>query len=303
MKRFNRGVKAGFSIKFCLPMTAALILQLPAQAQSYSYLPYALGSTLFYGLRWLAPMGTGYASPLWYGGNIFRQSTRGLGGNGYNGYSAYGNPNFGAINNDEDAGSPNVIRYGPPAVSGSNSSASQNQNSGSATQPAWNPNSGRFPPYYMPAAANPALFQPTTAPQAYLSGSTPGTVAYGTPMSAPHGMVGQPLGAPYQPGGTSGGSKHASESSGISHGHGKNGEAPLAVSFLNSINADYDGDIRKALANPGTRSWAQCLGVLPKGHKATTLTDSRANSINAVLHDDSLDPVSKLDTLKILLKQ
>src|SRR5277367_5262269 len=200
MKQLNGG-KAGISIKIFVPVAAAILLQLPvqipAQAQSYSYLPFALGSTLFYGLRYMG-MGyssygmSGYSNPMWYGGNILGRSTRGMGGNSYNGYSPYGNPNFGAVNNDEqpaDTLNPNVIRYGPPVISGSNSgsnsASNQNQNS---NQPLWTPNSGRFPPYFMPA--NPALSQPTTAaPPAYAAGTSPVPLAYGGAPMAPNGIA------------------------------------------------------------------------------------------------------------------
>jgi hypothetical protein len=75
----------------------------PANAQSYSYLPWALGSSLLYPLRYLgysAYGNSGYGNPAWYAGSILQRATRGVGGYGYNGYSPYGNPNFANANSN-----------------------------------------------------------------------------------------------------------------------------------------------------------------------------------------------------------
>ncbi len=73
------------------------------------------------------------------------------------------------------------------------------------------------------------------------------------------------------------------------------------MAFINNVNSEYNGDIRKALANPSSRAWAESLGLSFKGNNKFAISDERSGIIERVLKDNSLDAVSKLNTVKILL--
>jgi hypothetical protein len=79
---------------------------------------------------------------------------------------------------------------------------------------------------------------------------------------------------------------------------------PLAEGFINHLNTNYQGDMSKALGNQDTRSWARAMGIIgddvPDG---SHLSKDRLEVIDKLLKDNSLDPVSKLDTMRILLKK
>ncbi len=60
----------------------------------------------------------------------------------------------------------------------------------------------------------------------------------------------------------------------------------------------------KALGNPDTRSWAKAMGIIGDDvQDGSHLSSDRVEVIGKLLKDSTLDPVSKLDTMRILLKK
>jgi len=80
------------------------------------------------------------------------------------------------------------------------------------------------------------------------------------------------------------------------------GPAPLAAGFVNEVNSKFDGDISKALFDAPTRGYAKALGLVDgETIFSADLSQQRVGLIKQVLHEPTLDPVSKLNTVKILL--
>lgn len=307
----------------------------PAHAQSYSYLPWALGSSLLYPLRYLgysAYGNSGYGNPLWMGGSLLQRASRGYGGLGYNGYSPYGNPNFANVNNnamiDNSNTNPNVVRYGgiaPQNGSGTGATAPGSTASANSGFPAANPAYGNYSNSNYPAAGQGAPSFTGPAPTVGLP--YPSTQSgYPAPAYNPNGMPNpgnmnnQAFAGGANTSATSrhgknksrkGGSSSTSGSASSAREHSNSGmpaaspavqstaSAPFAMAFINNVNSDYNGDIRKAMANSSTRAWAQSLGI--SINSKTPISDDRAGTIERILKDNGLDPVSKLNTVKILL--
>ena len=81
-------------------------------------------------------------------------------------------------------------------------------------------------------------------------------------------------------------------------------QGPLAAGFINHINANYQGDMSRALSNSDTRSWAKAMGVIePDVIDTSHLSGDRLEVINRMLKDNSLDPMAKLETMRILLRK
>ena len=299
-----------------------------AKAQSYSYLPWALGSSLLYPLRYLgySAFGGGYGNGGYgYGNSMFTSGSllnmnRGYGGMGYNGYSAYGNPNFATVNSNAQGNTStpaNVLKYGalPPNINQNSPAGVNNPTNSGVNGSAANYSNSNYPVPNAPQYNGTQPLQPTASGfPAY----NPGTAMPGQPYNA----AGQPVAGQLLPGGN--------QANGKQHGKGKNHKnkngqsqmqaqsqpytapplaasqaatstAPFAMAFINNVNTEYNGDIRKALANPSSRAWAESLGVSFKGDGKFAISDERSGIIERVLKDNSLDAVSKLNTVKILL--
>ncbi|MCC6980892.1 MAG: hypothetical protein IT343_21410 [Candidatus Melainabacteria bacterium] len=79
--------------------------------------------------------------------------------------------------------------------------------------------------------------------------------------------------------------------------------SPLAAHFIETVNGRFDGDISKALKHSETRNLAEAMGLIDrKGFSAGDLSASRVQAISHIFKDQSLDPASKLDAMKILLR-
>jgi hypothetical protein len=82
------------------------------------------------------------------------------------------------------------------------------------------------------------------------------------------------------------------------------GSAPLAQGFVDHLNNNYQGDIGKALGDNDTRNWAKAMGLFSDGNSDISHVPSdRMEVIGRILKDNSLDPVSKIDTVRILLRK
>jgi hypothetical protein len=79
---------------------------------------------------------------------------------------------------------------------------------------------------------------------------------------------------------------------------------PIADGFVSHLVTKYDGNIQKALGNGDTRNWAKAMGVIEnESHDSSSLSPDRVEVIGRILKDGSLDSVSKVDAVRILLKQ
>lgn len=80
------------------------------------------------------------------------------------------------------------------------------------------------------------------------------------------------------------------------------GPSPFADGFVNTVNNQFNGDISKALFDPGTRGWAKALGMThDDGLFDADLSESRVDVVRKIFRDPSLDPQSKINAAKILL--
>ncbi len=78
---------------------------------------------------------------------------------------------------------------------------------------------------------------------------------------------------------------------------------PLAQGFVAKVNELYDGDISRALFDPNMRGWARCLDLVQDDDIIKLeLSTARVALIQQVLKDQTLDDLSKLDAVKVLLR-
>lgn len=79
--------------------------------------------------------------------------------------------------------------------------------------------------------------------------------------------------------------------------------SPLAAHFIETVNGRFGGDIGKALRHSETRNLAEAMGLIDRqGFSVTSLGQDRIETISRIFKDPSLDPSSKLDAMKILLR-
>lgn len=79
--------------------------------------------------------------------------------------------------------------------------------------------------------------------------------------------------------------------------------APLAAGFVQTVNERFGGDIGKALFDSKTRNWAKTLGLVNDDEVFNAdLSGSRVEIVRGIFRDRSLDPLSKLDAAKIVLR-
>lgn len=81
------------------------------------------------------------------------------------------------------------------------------------------------------------------------------------------------------------------------------GGSPLADGFVDHLVTKYDGHLGNALGNADTRNWAKAMGLIEADHNADSLSPDRIEVMGRILKDSSLDSVSKVDAVRILLKQ
>jgi hypothetical protein len=253
----------------------------PSFAQAAN--PLAIGSSLLQPLRYFSYSpwgGNGQSNPIWWGGKILQQTSRGTGGVGYGGYSPYGNPNFYQINADEHNPNQNpnpnpqqVIRYG---YANPNQFNNQNQQNNGISAFQSSRNGGQnFPP---PNQAN------SQGPDPFL---TPiGGNSNGNNFARP--------GSPRNPTQIGGNNIHGK-------GAKSSKNAPFANSFIDTVNTKYNGDISRAMSDQNTRDMARSLGLINKSQGELNFSEERRGAIGHILHDDTLDTDSKMAALKALL--
>jgi hypothetical protein len=79
--------------------------------------------------------------------------------------------------------------------------------------------------------------------------------------------------------------------------------APLADGFVNHVNTQFGGNIEAALFDPNTRKYAKVLGLVTDDNLfGMDFTGTRVELIKQIFNDNSIDSVSKLGAIKILLQ-
>lgn len=85
-------------------------------------------------------------------------------------------------------------------------------------------------------------------------------------------------------------------------GAGEAPRAPLADGFVNHVNTQFGGNIETALFDPATRKYAKVLGLVSDDNLfGMDFTGTRVELIKQIFNDKSIDSVSKLGAIKILL--
>ncbi len=79
--------------------------------------------------------------------------------------------------------------------------------------------------------------------------------------------------------------------------------SPLADGFVSHLVTKYDGHMGNALTNTDTRNWAKAMGLIDDQHSLEAMPADRIEVMGRILKDSSLDSVSKVDAMRILLKQ
>lgn len=278
--------------KFLSSLTAVLALSLampPAQAQNPYWYLY-MGQSLLYPITrglWLPYMYGPYNSNPFYSMSSILRRNAGMAAQypyvyGYNQYANTGYRNLGMPAGQSVTGviDPATGRTNPNYGNGGNAdslnAASQSATAGSLG----GTNSGAPDPenFYLPGTKTQSLY---ADPNLGASGGTgaSGNAAQGAPPLAP-----QRNALPAEQGARIG--------------------TPIADGFVNHLVTKYDGNIQKALSNGDTRNWAKAMGVIEQeSHDGSTLSPDRVEVIGRILRDNSLDSGSKLDAVRILLKQ
>lgn len=322
-----------------LPLAAsfALLLLTPDMAQAQGYPLWYFGQSLLYpltrGLTGALLYGPYNANPL-YSGSFFMKraasnaiqwpyiygyNPSAYGPTGYRNLGMPANYNYGLSNQD--------MTNPPPDDSLYTQGGQANLPQAYQQPPLHLPDQPYSQPQFLPQGQNPG--QPVPIYDPGVAGQTPMAVNRGKPVPAPQVLKGKkkrkqeeaPAPSPVPttatsdgfapnlmgqtgPGGgalTASATQNYMTSPAVSQVPG--GANPLAQGFIDHLNSKYDGDISKALASPDTRSWAKAMGLTAEGQDGSTLSKERLDVISKVLKDSSLDPVSKLDTLRILLRK
>ncbi|MBP6746438.1 hypothetical protein KA344_14470 [bacterium] len=79
--------------------------------------------------------------------------------------------------------------------------------------------------------------------------------------------------------------------------------SPLADGFVDHLVTKYDGHMGNALNNSDTRNWAKAMGLIDDQHSLEAMPADRIEVMGRILKDSTLDSVSKVDAMRILLKQ
>lgn len=77
---------------------------------------------------------------------------------------------------------------------------------------------------------------------------------------------------------------------------------PFADAFITHVNDKYSGDIGKALSDKQTRNYAEALGLLDKSMKNFDFPADRIELIKKVLQDPDEDSLTKVNTVRMLIK-
>ena len=73
----------------------------------------------------------------------------------------------------------------------------------------------------------------------------------------------------------------------------------MAAGFVEMVNARFEGDIARAMSDPEARAWAKSLGL----NVSTNLNERRVEMIKNILHENTIDSVTKIETITALMRR
>jgi hypothetical protein len=77
---------------------------------------------------------------------------------------------------------------------------------------------------------------------------------------------------------------------------------PFAQAFVDHVNSKFGSDIGRALADRQTRSYAQALGIVGQGAKNLEIPTERVELARRILQDKGEDSLTKVNTIRLLIK-
>lgn len=92
------------------------------------------------------------------------------------------------------------------------------------------------------------------------------------------------------------------DSSKVPAGEASSTKNPFAQAFVDHVNDKYSGDINKALSDKQTRHYAEALGLLDSTARDCELPADRIELIKKILQDPEEDSLSKVNTVRMLIK-
>ncbi len=321
MCRERSGAKAKkSSLGACLALAVGIGLSqtLPAEAYNWAYSPFYWGTAALSSMRYFFPVfGAPYnANPMYSAASMFRTVGRGA-----TMLPPYRYPyQLEQYQDEEPLQDPRdrvrPARTGPDGVdeisyAGWRPSNIPAPQLGSVSQPLYpgytgQPVTPQGIAYGVPQAT--PLMVPQGAPQAVPQGYVPQTglapQAYLQQPAQPI-IIGEQVSAKLEPP-TAPSAKNSSNPHLLAPAPSPlpGSPAPLAAAFITHVNTKYGGNISEALFDPETRSWARVLGLVNHDDMFhADLTDDRIHVISKIFHDPHLDPLSKLDATRILLRK
>lgn len=167
--------------------------------------------------------------------------------------------------------------------------------------PPIDPNTGRrvwLPPPLAPQRPPFTSGTPSSPPVVAPSSTPPFPAGNPVASGAPNAVAAAPANAYLPPPASTAGAASASGRATMPPA------SPLAAGFVNRVLNVHKGDISKALFDPETRGWAKVVGLIQDNDSIFTadLSEQRVEIVRGILNDKNLDPLSKLDAVKILLR-
>lgn len=267
-------------LPFVLAATLLLSQALPARAQSPYWFLY-MGQSLLYpltrGLMGSLYYGPYNANPLYSASYFMKRAASNAAQYPY--VAPYYSPGSFGPYGYRNAGLPPNYNYG--LTNADLQGQSQTQQS---DQSLYSTNSAQAQPLHLPTAAPSPYYPPV------------GASNLNQPMySAPPAVSG---------GGNAPVMATGGQDVGLTAPAAAGSGSPVAQGFIDHLVSKYQGDMSKALSNSDTRSWARAMGVVEDGvSDGSYLPADRLEVIGRILKDNTLDPVSKIDTMRILLKK
>lgn len=312
----SRAKKRSFTVCLVLAVGVGLSQAVPAQAYNWAYNPVYWGLS---SMRYLFPVfGAPYnANPMYSVASICR--TVGRGATMLPPYR-YPYQQLEQYQDEEPIGDPRdrvrPYRSGPDGVdeisySGWRPSTGPQAQLGSVSQPLYPGYSGnqgqlmQAPPGYTLQPLPQQAMAPQTAPRVAAAPQVAPQFAGVPPQAymqqpAQPIVIGEQVSAKLEPPGYANNPHLLSPAPTPLPGS----PAPLAAAFINHVNTKFGGNISEALFDAETRSWARVLGLVNHDDMFhADLTEDRIHVIAKIFHDPHLDPLSKLDATRILLRK
>lgn len=77
---------------------------------------------------------------------------------------------------------------------------------------------------------------------------------------------------------------------------------PFVQAFVDHVNQNFGSDINQALTDKQTRGYAEAIGLVENGNRFTALPSDRVELIRHILQDQNEDSLTKVNTIRMLIK-